>query len=82
MDHKVLNLPLKALQLIGLHPDITRNSWMTYIKLAMGLAAPATLIIGALIQIYYAEWTIVSIAPLVETLIASAEVIQIIIVMV
>lgn len=68
----MLNLPLRALKIIGLHP--TDNSWIAQIKAAIAIIASVTVFITSIMEICVVEWDIVSVAPEVEALMASGQV--------
>lgn len=72
MESKMWSLPLGALKIVGLHP--TDNSRIAQIISAIAIIANVAVFVASIAEICVVEWNIVSVAPGVETLMASTQV--------
>lgn len=72
---KILNLPIKMLKVIGLHPK--QNSWKNKATSIVMFISTIIVLITVIIEIYCIELTIVNFAPLVEAFGAAIEVLHV-----
>lgn len=72
MHLKVLELPLSIMKLSGVNPS--HNTIIAKTLSALALISGVTMLITAMIEMCYVEWTIITFAPAAETFFASLEV--------
>lgn len=73
MDVNVLELPLKLLKVPGVDPR--DNSWFSVLGSFVCLATGILVCVNSVMEIYYREWTITEIVPVIETFMATMEVV-------
>lgn len=71
----MLELPLKVLKIIGLHP--TDNSWFAHTKAASIVISGVTVLVACIMEICMVEWNIISVVPEVEALSATLQVLKV-----
>lgn len=72
MDLTVLDIPLRILRLPGLHPD--QVSWTSKITSFITLLTAIISLITSVMEICRTELTIVSVVPVIETIMVTMEV--------
>lgn len=68
----MLDLPLRTLKIIGLHP--ANSSWIAQIKAAISIVVIVTVVITSIMEMCDVKWDIVSVTPEVEALMAALQV--------